>query len=459
MRWGVTRGASRFLATRETHSIESRSTLEPMNVKVNASGAWQHTLEVEVPAEEVEARLDEVARTIQRRAALPGFRKGHVPLPLVRQNFAETVEQEFLESYLPRVTGQALAEVKLDPVVPPQVRNLRMVPGQPMRFQAVVEVRPEVEAKDFQGIPVTRRTQAVAEPDVDRMMDRLRQDAAVFVDLDRPAGRGDVVVADSVRLDANGRRMPSTRAKNLRLELGAPDMLPDLENGLLGAEAGQERTVEIAYPADYPSQDLAGRSIRYLIRVRKTQEKKLRDLDDNFAREVFGLTSLEELRERVRHNLEGEEAERTRREVEDVVVDELIRRNPFDLPERLVQWTLERMIHEAAGHRPIQDDARAQLEQRYRPPVERTLRREILLGAVARQERLEVNEEEIAAEIERMVQSDPRQAARVRARYQAPERRRALGEALLERKAMDRLLAAAKVNEEMAGGRVVPVGR
>ena len=102
---------------------------------------------------------------------------------------------------------------------------------------------------------------------------------------------------------------------------------------------------------------------------------------------------------------------------------------------------------------------RAQLEERYRPAVERTLRREILLGAVARQEGLQAGEEEVAAEIERMVQSDPRQAARVRARYQAPERRRSLGEALLERKAMDRLVAEAAVNEETVGGRVVPVGR
>lgn len=430
-----------------------------MNVKVDATGAWQHTLEVEVPAEEVENRLDEVARTLQRRATLPGFRRGHVPLHMVRQNFADAVEREFLEEYLPQVTGQALAEAKLDPVVPPQVKNLRFGPGQPMRFQAVVEVRPEVEAKDYRGIPVTRRTKVVDEADVDQMIDRLRQDSAVFVDLARPAQRGDVVVVDSVRLDANGRRIPSTRAKALRLELGAPDMLPDLENGLLGAEVGQERTVEIGYPEDYPTKELAGRQVRYLLRVRKTQEKKLRELDDNFAREVFGLPSFEELRNRVRHNLEGEEAVRTRREVEDALTDELIRRNPLELPERLVQWTLERMVHEATGHRSVPEAALKELEQRYRPGVERSLSREILLGAVARQEGLAVDDAEIAAEIDRMAQADPRQAAKVRARYQSAERRRGLGEALVERKALDRLIEMASVNEETVGGRVVAAGR
>jgi trigger factor len=430
-----------------------------MNMKVNATGTWQHTLDIEVPTDEVEERLDEVARTIQRRAALPGFRRGHVPLPLVRQHFAEAVEQEFLEGYLPRVTGQALEEARLDPVVPPQVRNLKLVPGQPMRFQAVVEVRPEVEVKDYRGIPATRQVRIIDETAVDQTIEQLRNESAVFVDLDRPLQRGDIAVVDSVRLDANGRRIPSSRAKAVRLELGAPDMLPDLENGLLGATAGQERTIEIGYPADYPTQDLAGRSVRYVLKIKKTQEKKLRDLDDNFAREVFGLPSLEELRARARRNLEGDATARARREVEETIVDELIRRNPFDLPERLVQWTLDRMIQEATGRRELGEDTLEDLRKRYRPSVERSLKREVILGAVARQEKVEVTEDDIAAEIERMVQSDPRQAARVRARYQAAERRRGLGEALLERKALDRIVEAAAVKEETVGGRVVPATR
>jgi len=282
------------------------------------------------------------------------------------------------------------------------------------------------------------------------VLQRLREESAVFVDLARAAQRGDVVLADSVRLDANGRRLPSTRARNLRLDLGAPDLLPDLENGLLGAEAGQERTVEIAYPADYRVPELAGKRARYLVRVRKIQEKKLRDLDDNLAREVFQLQSLEELRSRVRLNLEGDERVRVQREVEGAITEELIRRNPFDLPERLVQWTLDRVLREAAGSdRPIHEPLKRELEQRYRPGVERSLKREVLLEAVARQEKLEASEEEVAAEIDRMAQADPRQAARVRVRYQSADRRRALQESLLERKALEWLMNVAEVQEEV----------
>jgi trigger factor len=420
-----------------------------MNLSVRASGTWQHTLEVEVPVDEVERRMDETARGIQRRASLPGFRKVRVPLPLVRQHFAEAVEQEFLDSFVPRVTREAIDQARLDPVVPALVRNLKFLPGQPLRFEAVVDVRPEVEARDYRGIPVSRRSRPVDETAVDAMMNRLREESAVFTDLERPAERGDFVLVDSVRLDANGRRLPSTRARNLRIQLGAPDVLPDLENGLLGSQEGQERTIEIQYPADYPTAALAGQRVRYQVRVRKIQAQKLRDLDDTFALEMFRLGTLEELRSRVRLNLEGEERVRVQRQVEAAISDELIRRNPVELPERLVGFMLERVVREATGDRPVDDGLREELEQRYRPGVERSLQREVLLAAIARQEGLTVGDDEVAEEIERMVQSEPRHAARVRAHYQSAERRQDLRESLLERKALEWTIQAAVIQDEV----------
>lgn len=432
-----------------------------MNLKVRASGTWQHTLDIEVPSEEVESRLDDVAQTLRRRASLPGFRPGRVPLEMVRQHFAETVEQRFLEEFVPQVTTEAVDQARLSPAVPPLVRNLHFGPGQPLRFEALVDVRPEVEARDYKGLPASRTVRPIEDQAVDQVMESLRQDSAVFVDLQRPAERGDVVVVDSVRLDTNGRKLPSTRAKALRLELGAPDLLPDLENGLLAAEAGQERTIEVHYPADYRVAELAGRAVRYLVRVRKIQEKKLRELDDTFAKDVFHLESLEELRSRVRLNLEGETKVREQREVEASVSEELIRRNPFDLPERLTQWMLDRVIHEALEGRTVGDELRSELEGRYRPGVERSLKREILLTAVARQENLQVADDEVGAEIDRMAQAEPRQAARIRARYQSTERRESLKESLLERRALEWLIHAAEIKDEVVkeSPLVIPAAR
>jgi trigger factor len=225
-------------------------------------------------------------------------------------------------------------------------------------------------------------------------------------------------------------------------------MMPDLENALLGAQADQERTVEIRYPDDHPTAELAGKQVRYQVRVRKIQAQKLRDLDDNLAREVFRLGTLEELRRRIRENLLAEEETRVRRLLEAQVTDELIRRNPFDLPERLTQETLERVVREAIGDRPVSEALHRELDERYRPGVERALRREVLLAAIARQEGLAVGDEDVAREIDRMAQAEPRQAARIRARYQAAERREGLRESLLERRALEWILNAADTRDE-----------
>ena len=415
------------------------------------TGTWQQTLDVEVPVDEVESQLDQFARAVQRRAVLPGFRRGKVPLDQVRVQFADAIEQEFFETYLPRATSQAIDGAGLQPIVPPLVRNVRFTPGQPLRFEAVVDVKPNVESPEYRGLTLRRMRRPVDDGAVEKVLESLREDAAVFVDLDRPAGRGDVILLDSTRLDANGRRMPGTLAKNRRIQLGEPSVPPDLENGLLGSEAGQERTVEVSYPDDYGMQDLAGKRFRYRVAVRKIQEKKLRALDDNFAREVFQLDSLEALRARVRQNLEREEELRVRRDVETAATDALIQRNPLDLPERLVQWMLDRVIGEATAGRTLNDQLRGDLQTHYRPGVERSLKRELLLDAVARAEKIEASDEEVAAEIDRMAQSDPRQAAKIRARYQSAERRQALRETVVERKAMDRVLELATVKDEVAG--------
>lgn len=431
-----------------------------MKLSSRSTGNWQHTLEIEVPAEEAERRLEEVARQIQTRASLPGFRRGRVPLEMVRSQFADSVEREFLETWLPRLTGEALAEAKLAPAVPPLLQKVRFNPGQPLQFEAVVDVRPEVEARDYRGLPIERHDHPVTDEAVEQVLAQLREESAVFADLDREARRGDVVLLDSTRLDANGRRLHGTRAKGRRIELGAPGVPPDLENALLGSMAGQERTAEIAYPADHPAPELAGKTMRYVVQVRKIQEKKLREVDDNFARELFQLPSLSELRNRVRQNLESEERSRVLRESEGAITEELLRRNAFDLPERLVEHMLDRVIAEAAGGRDLREDLRAELAQRYRPGVERSLKREVLLDAVARQEKLSVSDDEVSAEIQRMADADPRQAARVRARYQAAERREALRETLLERRALNWLIEVADVREKGAGSPlIVPAAR
>jgi len=419
-----------------------------MTHTVRESGQWQHTLTVEVPADEVESRLIAVARRFQQAVSMPGFRKGKVPLERVRQDYAAEIERDFLERFIPEAAQAAIRDAALHAVVPPSVQNLRFTPGQPLSFEAVVDVAPQLQVKDWKGFALTRHVRPVTEAAVDAMLAQLREESAVFADVRRPAGAGDILLLDTQRLDANARRLAGTRSKGTRIQLGAPELLPDLEAGLSGAEAGQERTLTVRYPDDYRQQELAGQQVRYIVHVRAIQEKKLRGLDDTFAKDVFGLETLEQLRERVRRNLEGEDAQRGRRELEAQAIDELVRRHPVDLSPRLVSYMLEQVVHEQVGEREVSEDLHKQLEEHYRPGVERSLRRELLLMALAKQEGIDVTPEEVAEQIQRLVDSDPKNAARVRQHYASADRRRSLAESIVERKALDLVIAASQVRDE-----------
>jgi trigger factor len=191
------------------------------------------------------------------------------------------------------------------------------------------------------------------------------------------------------------------------------------------------------------------------------QQRRLRDLDDALAKDVFGLDTIAALRERIKANLEGEDERRWRRDLEAQAIDELIKRHPVELSPRLVSYMLEQVVHEQTGGRSVSDDLRKQLEEHYRPGVERSLKREILLIAVAQQEKLEVSNEEVAQRILRLQESDPRNAARVRQHYASADRRRALAESLLEEKALHLVVEAAKLEDEIlapAGAEGAPAG-
>lgn len=426
-----------------------------MTHTVRETGQWQHTLTIEVPADEVESRLLAVSRRFQQQVSLPGFRKGKVPLERVRQDYAAEIEREFLERFIPEAAQSAIHQAKLQAVVPPSVQNLRFTPGQPLSFEAIVDVAPTVAVPDWKGYVLTRRVRPVDEAAVDATIERLREDSAVFVDVARAAGPGDVLLVDTQRLDANGRRLAGTRSKSVRVQLGAPGLLPDFETGLAGAEAGQERTLTVHYPEDFRQRDLAGKTVRYVVRVRHVQEKKLRPEDDNLARDVFGLESLAALRDRVRRNLEAEDGQRVRRELEAQAVEELVRRHPIDLSPRLVGYMLERVIHEQTEGREVSEELHRQLEEHFRPGVERSIRRELLLAALARQEGIEISDAEVGEHIQRLADAEPGNAARLRQHYASAERRRSLAESMLERRALDLVIGASQLREEPF---VVPAG-
>ena len=422
-----------------------------MNVQVKAETPTRRVLEIEIPPAEIEQELERVVADTARRASLPGFRKGKVPRSMLEQRFGASFEQETLERAIERACRQAFAERNLAPLMPAEITDLKYQHGGPVTFQASIEVRPEVTAQDYKGVAVARKTRDVADADVERELVSLEEASTHWLDVERPAQDGDLLIVDHVRLDAKGQSLKSSRRRDVEILLGSEGLLPAFQAGLLEAAAGESRTLKVSYPADFANADLAGKDVQFHVKVRKIREKKVRLRDDNWARETFGVESLEDLVARIRLNLEGEARLASRRETEDALVESIVDKNPVPVPERWLerrtQEELEELVRRAG--QPVPEAELADLTGRVRAALERQVQREFLLEAIAQQENLVVTDPEVGEELGKLLSAGGRVAQEFRAL--SPEQRRSRVKDVLERrKVFDFLLENAQVSEEKA---------
>jgi len=433
-----------------------------LNVTEKDSTPTRRVFEIEVPAEEIQQELEQVVADTARRVALPGFRKGKVPRTMLEQRFGASFEQETLERAMEHACRKAFTEANVAPLMPAEVEDLKYVHGGPMSFRAIVEVRPPVTAQDYKGVAVTRRTKGIDDADVERELKQLEESSTQWLDVERPAHDGDILVVDHVRLDAKGQSLKSSRRRDVEIELGSEGLLPAFQEGLQGAAAGESRTIKVSYPAEFANAELAGKDVQFHVKVRKIREKKARERDDNWAREVFGLETLADLVSRIRLNLEGEALLASRRDVEEALVEAIATRNEVPVPERWIERRtdeeLNEMLRRSGAPNEVPEGELADLKGRVRAALERQVKREFLLDAIASQEQLTVSDAEIGEELGKLLSAGGRVAQEFRAL--SPEQRRARVRDVLERrKVFDFLLEHAQVTEEKASNEsTVPAG-
>jgi len=405
-------------------------------------GPWRKAIAITIDPEDVEREMDRVVASYRTRAVVPGFRKGKVPDQIVRSQFRGSLESDLLNHILPEATERAIAEHKLQPAGTPHIQDLRFRSGEPLTFTAVVDVWPEIEARDYRGIEVEETVLEVDDEMVDEFLGLLRERAATLTPLTRPAQEGDVVEASVVPVDFQGKRLPRGKRQIVKMEAGGPTLLPEFREASLGVEPGAEKIVRITYPQDFGDEALAGQTRHYRMHVKAVLEKQLPDLDDAFAENVDGVASLEALRAKIRLRLETDERLRARDRTEQALVGKLIERNPFDLPPGLVESSLQRGLEKAREERPGLDEE--EFRQTYGPLVERMRRRDLLLEAIGRQEGVSVTDEDLLAELARSAAPgvDPQVVRRKLERDGELDRVR---EDLRERKVLDFLLEQATI--------------
>lgn len=417
-------------------------------------------LTIEIPVEDVERETARVTREFARVARLPGFRPGKAPAQLVRRRFWDDIKSEVVHTLVPASLENAFRERKLTPVGQPSIAELTFEPEQPLRFKAIFEVMPEIELGDYKGLEVEPAKVELTEEDLERELAGLREQAATYVPVeDRPAEEGDTVVASMVGVvtEPKERRDP-IQLEEVRIQLGSESTLPGFSEALSGARAGDERQFSVTYPDDYPQGDLGGRTVAFTARVKGVQRKQLPALDDEFAQQVSDAKTLEELKAKLRAHLEEMRARREKELTRQRLLDALLARHDFPVPEALVEQQmnvrLQRQVRAlmAQGIDPKRVDVDWQRAWRAgREAAARETRLGLLLDRIAATESLETSEEELSQEIERMAQQRQQTPEAVRARLTKEGTLDSMKDAIRSEKVIDFLLAQARLSASSRG--------
>jgi trigger factor len=425
-------------------------------------------VEVEVPTEALERELNSAATELGREMRVPGFRSGKVPPEVVlRQVGREAVLDEAVRRGLPGWYEEALADAGIQTVGDPQV-DLSDLPekGAPLAFTIEVGVVPPAKLGDYKGIEVGRRGPKVDDQEVQAELERLRESLASLETVDRAAAEGDFVVMDYVG-SLDGEPFEGGDGRGQVVELGSGRLIPGFEEQLTGTSAGDERTVELTFPDDYPAEQLAGQDASFAVEVKEVKEKRLPELDDDFAVDAGGYDSLDELRAEIESRIVEAEERAIEAEFREAAVDAVVAGAQLEVPHDLVHSKAHEMWHRTArrlaaqGINPEQylamtGKSEEELVVESESDAETALKREAVLAAIVEAEGIEVSDEEIEEALRASAPPDAsdKQLKRALKRARSQGADEALREDIAMRKAVDLVVENAKpIEAERAAAR------
>jgi trigger factor len=381
---------------------------------------------------------------------VPGFRPGKVPATIIKRRFRDQILHEVMHGLIPRAVEEALQERGIEPVDTPNVRDVALEEGQPLRFTAAIETVPPFDPGDLSTLTASRTPVAITEEGIEQTLQRLRERAGKSEPVEgRPATDGDTVVVDLVRQDASG----PDRHEGVSIEIGSKANPPGFDAHLAGVAPGDEKTFSIHFPEDYAVAEMAGTDVTYSVAVKEVRRRVLPDLDDEFAKDVGEFDSLNALRDRVRTDLQAEAEENATRQLRGEVLKQLAERITFELPTSLVEREIDRRLEEFARQLMQQnvDPQQAgidwgQFREAQREPARAAVASALVLDAIARREGLVVSDQEIDQEIERFAARAGRTAAALRAQFEKEGGIGRLMTGLRREKAVDLALSRARIS-------------
>jgi len=424
-----------------------------MKIELTDQDPVKRQMAVEIEPEAVAAETQKVLRGYASKARVPGFRPGKAPLSVVRARFAKEVQEEVRDRLVSRSFQEAAAEKGLKPLGDPILEEVSLEEGQPLRFKTRFEVLPEIEVRKHRGVEVRRPDETVTDADVEKALEELRDaQARLEVEEGHKAGTGDVLIADVKGSPEGGEPFERER---MFIEIGAPDNLPAFNEHLEGATVGAQIAFSMDYPKEHPNPDLAGKPVAYELVVHEVKRRVVPELNDDFAKDLGEFESLDDLRQRVRKDLEHRKKHEAERALRQSILDKVLMENPIVLPDTLVESEIRYRLEEVVRRLMMQgmDPEKLQLDWKelrnhQEEPARKAVHARLLLDAVARTESLEVTDEEVEQRLQRDAEALGQKPEKFRAELRKQGGIEVMKSQLLREKSLDLLTSVANIQNE-----------
>ncbi len=383
----------------------------------------KHSLEIAIPAADVESETERVVAGIQAKVKLPGFRPGKAPLNLVKTRFAGDIRQEVIEKLVPRFFNQAVEKENLHPVSRPDITDLHLHAGEPLRFKAEFEVAPDFELGDYLGLTVTYTEPEVSDADVEQRVDQIREQKAEYVNEEpRPLADGDYAVISLESLEGVAEKVSQDE---LVIKIGDEATMPVFTENLRGVSPEEERVFEVTYPEDYERKTLAGRTVKFRAAVKAVRRKELPELNDEFAKDLGDFQTLEELRQTIRNNIFREREHHAQDEAKHQLLDKLVETHEFPVPEvyidRQVQINVENQLRALAAQGMDTKDLKLdwqKVRESQKDRAKRDVKASLILDKIGEREAIAPTQEEVDREVQRIARQQREAVAVTRAKLQ-----------------------------------------
>ncbi|TVP88276.1 MAG: trigger factor [Pseudomonadaceae bacterium] len=420
-----------------------------MQVSVETTSGLERRMTVGIPAERIDNEVNKRLQQTARRARVDGFRPGKVPMSVIRKRFGDSARQEVIGEVIQSSFFEAVTQEKLNPAGAPSVEPKQLEAGKDFEYIATFEVYPEVSLADFSGIKVERIESEVTDADLDNMLEILRKQNTSFKAVEREAATDDQLTLDFVgRVD--GEEFQGGTATDTQLVLGSGRMIPGFEDGLVGAKAGETRTLKVTFPEEYQNQDLAGKAAEFEATVKEVAEPVLPELNDEFFAQ-FGVDEggLDAFRTEVRKNMDRELRQAIKTKIKGQVMDGLLETNEVDVPKAMLSNEVDRLRVQA-----VQQFGGANIKPEQLPAelFEEQAKRRVALGLVVaeivKQHELKPDEDRVRAMIEEMASAyqEPQQV--INWYYQNEQQLGEVQSVVLEEQVVDTVLQKAQVTDK-----------